>query len=94
VWWRGQARQQRGWGGSGPCPLAAEDPGRFDQREVRERLREVADLPVAGDVVLLGVRAPIIAQSLPGTLQARRPTVTCEATKHSLRINVPTAADR
>jgi hypothetical protein len=33
-----------------------------------ECLREVADLPAAGDVVLLGVQAQVVAQSLPGTL--------------------------
>src|SRR5690242_108956 len=67
-WWRRQARQRRGCCGSGPYPLAAEDPGRLDQRQVGERLREVADLPAAGDVVLLGVQAQVVAQSLPGTL--------------------------
>jgi hypothetical protein len=30
----------------------------------------------------------------PAPCRGRRPTVTCEATKHSLRINVPTAAGR
>jgi hypothetical protein len=29
---------------------------------------EVAALPAAGDVVLLGVQAQVVAQSLPGTL--------------------------
>jgi hypothetical protein len=48
--------------GSGPNPLAPEDPGRFDQRKVGERLREVADLPAAGDVVLLGVQAQVVTQ--------------------------------
>src|SRR4249919_258203 len=62
AWWRRQARQRRGHCGSGPYPLAAEDPGRFDQRKVGERLREVADLPAAGDVVLLGVQAQVVAQ--------------------------------
>src|SRR5947207_540959 len=61
-WWRRRARQRRGWGGSGSCPLAAEDPGRADEREVGECLREVADLPVAGGVVLLGVQAEVVAQ--------------------------------
>jgi hypothetical protein len=35
---------------------------------VGECLREVADLPAAGDVVLLGVQAQVVAQSLPGTM--------------------------
>jgi hypothetical protein len=43
-------------------PLAAEDPGGADEREVGERLREVADLPAADDIVLLGVQAEVIAQ--------------------------------
>jgi hypothetical protein len=79
---------------SGPYPLAAEDSGSADRGQMGECLREVADLPAAGDVVLLGVQAQIVAQSLPGTLPGRRPTVTCGATKHSLLINVPTAAGR
>src|SRR6516165_4863118 len=62
AWRRRQARQWRGWGGSCPCPLAAEDPGRVDQGEVGECLREVADLPPTGDVVLLGVQAQVVAQ--------------------------------
>ena len=62
MWRRRQARQRRGRCGSGPYPLAAEDPGRFDQRQVGERLREVADLPAAGDVVLLGVQAQVVTQ--------------------------------
>src|SRR5512141_569543 len=62
AWWRRQARQRRGRCGSGPYPLAAEDPGRFDQRQVGERLREVADLPAADDVVLLGVQAQVVTQ--------------------------------
>jgi len=59
---RRQARQRRGRGGSAPCPLAAEDSGGVDQGEVGECLREVADLPAAGDVVLLGVQAKAVTQ--------------------------------
>ena len=42
---------------TGPYPLAPKDPGGIDQREVGECLREAADLPPTGDVVLLGVQA-------------------------------------
>src|SRR5690242_1261255 len=61
-WWRRRAGQRCGWGGSGSGPLAAEDPGRVDERQVGECLREVADLPAAGDVVLLGVQAQVVTQ--------------------------------
>ena len=53
---------------SGPYPLAAEDSGRAGRGQMGECLREVADLPAAGDVALLGVQAQVVAQSLPGTL--------------------------
>ena len=33
-----------------------------DQRDVRERLREVADQPLASRVVLLGEQADVVAQ--------------------------------
>src|SRR6266545_3872757 len=56
------ARQRCWWRGSCPYPLAAEDPGGVDQGEMGECLREVADLPAAGDVVLLGVQAEVVAQ--------------------------------
>jgi len=62
---------------------------------VGERLREVADLPAAGDAVLLGVQAQVLAQSLPGTLPGPA------AGDRDLRSheafttdNVPTAAGR
>ena len=56
------ARQRRGGRGSCPYPFAAEDSGGADQGEMGECLREVADLPAAGDVVLLGVQAEVVAQ--------------------------------
>ena len=59
---RRHGRQRRGWRGPGPYPLAAEDSGGADQGEMGECLREVADLPAAGDVVLLGVQAEVVAQ--------------------------------
>jgi hypothetical protein len=59
-----------------------------------ERLREVADLPAAGEVVLLGVQARSLCNLCLAACWAWRPTVTCDATKHSLLINVPTAAAR
>jgi hypothetical protein len=53
-------------------PLAAEDPGGADEREVGERLRELADLPAADDIVLLGVQAEVIAQGEPPLKQLPR----------------------
>src|ERR1700742_671184 len=51
------------------CPsVGGRAPGRrdrlrrLDQREVAERLREVADLPAALDVVLLGEQAAVVAK--------------------------------
>jgi hypothetical protein len=41
-------------------PLAAEDPGRFDQRKVGERLREVADVPAAGDELALAAGQAVV----------------------------------
>jgi hypothetical protein len=59
---RRHGRQRRGWRGPCPYPLAAEDSGGADQGEMGECLREVADLPAPGDVVLLGVQAEVVAQ--------------------------------
>src|SRR5271165_5534609 len=56
------ARQRFGGRGSCPYPFAAEDPGGADQGEMGECLREVADLPAAGDVVFFGVQAEVVAQ--------------------------------
>src|SRR5215469_7812405 len=68
AWWRRQARQQRGWRGSGPYPLAAEDPGRVDQGQTGERLGEVADLPAAGEFVTPRRTGQVVVEPLPGTL--------------------------
>src|SRR6266487_6942846 len=40
----------------------AEDEGRLDQCEVRERLRKVAELAAGDGVVLLGEKADVVAQ--------------------------------
>ena len=42
-----------------PC---AERDRRVDEREVRERLREVAELPARSRVVLLGEQADVVAE--------------------------------
>ena len=63
-WPAGHRHARQRFGGRGPCPylFAAEDSGGADQGEMSECLREVADLPAAGDVVLLGVQAEVVAQ--------------------------------
>ena len=60
---------------------ATEIARREDEGEVAERLREVADLPAARDIVLLGQQAEIVAQAdepLEQRLRFRDASVTCE----------------
>jgi hypothetical protein len=59
-----------------------------------ECLREVADLPAAGDVVLLGVQAQVVAQSLPGTLPGPAGDRDLRSHEAFTADNVPTAAGR